>query len=55
MKHLGFKLRGQFPALLAPTDVAKNQPIFDAARQAGFQVIVNESPAGSLDYGLDQA
>jgi len=47
-KKFGFNCVACFPRYWQEADVAKNQAVLDAARKAGFAVIVNESPAGAL-------
>ena len=54
MEHLGFNCVACFPRYWKEADVAKNQSILQAAREAGFQIIVNESPAGALSSDRQQ-
>jgi hypothetical protein len=54
MKHLGFNAVACFPRYWKEADAAKYRPIWDEARQAGLQIIVNESPAGALEEDRKQ-
>ena len=48
-RHLGFNALGTFPRYWRESDVPRYQAILAEARQKGFQIIVNESPAGALE------
>ena len=48
MKHLGFNCVASFPRYWKEADVPKHQRFYEEARRAGFQVVINESPAGAL-------
>lgn len=49
MGDMGFNAVGCFPRYWNRKDVPKHQAFFEAARKAGFAVIVNESPGSAPD------
>lgn len=51
---LGFNCVACFPRYWKEADVAAKQEILAAAREAGFKIIVNESPAGALSRDRKQ-
>jgi hypothetical protein len=54
MKHLGFNCVACFPRYWREADVPKCQAVLQKARDAGFRIIVNESPAGALEEDRSQ-